>query len=238
MWIIFLVFKGNDLHSGFSPRETKQAHQEWVESQLLPAWDVAGPENRMGFVIYPSGPAIERSAAMNMTPAQMFGNFGAAQPHKLGQRNFATHGQVILGGKDAWANRLGRELVASFWNQLQYCDLDLNIDPDILLQSISYTDKEGAVKRLGPLPYHPCNDAKHLKQWRGYYQWYRMECAATHIPMERCDFHAWQDAINVQEVFSPAERRSFNASVPQAISCVDIEKVVMCKIIDNRVHVF
>jgi hypothetical protein len=221
VWIIFLVFKGNDLHSGFSPRETKQAHQEWVESQLLPAWDVAGPENRMGFVIYPSRPAIEQSAAMNMTPAQMFGNFGAAQPHKLGQLNFATHGQVILGGKDVWAHRLGQELVASFWNQLQYCDLDLNIDPNILLQLISYTDKEGAVK------------------------WYRAECAEIHIPMERSDFCARQEATrihqsttNVQEVFNAAERCSFNASVPKVISCIDIEKVVTCKIIDNRVRVF
>ncbi|KAF8231276.1 hypothetical protein L208DRAFT_1378178 [Tricholoma matsutake] len=39
----------------------------------------------------------------------------------------------------------------------------------------------------------------------------------------------------MQEVFSPAEQRSFNASsVPKAISCVDIEKVVTCKIIDSR----
>jgi hypothetical protein len=198
----------------------------------------------MGFVLYPSSPAIERNAAMNMTPAQMFGNFGAAQPHKIGQRNFATHGQVILGGQDTWANHHGREQVASFWNSLQHCNLDLHIDPDILLQSISYTDKEGIVKRLKPFPYHPSNDDSTIKLWRGYYQWHHMECAAMHIPMEKTDFRARQEAtcihqkaINTQQVFNPAERCSFNTSMPKAISCIDIESVVTCKIVGSSVRV-
>jgi hypothetical protein len=104
MWIIFLLFKGNDIHSGFAPMEDFKDHQEWVESILAPAWDHAGPENRLGYVIYPSGIAIQRSASLNATPSQLFGNFGSLQPRKTGQHTFAKHGHVTLGNQEDWAN--------------------------------------------------------------------------------------------------------------------------------------
>ena len=65
--MIFLAFKGNDIHSGFAPMEDFNDHQKWVDSIVAPAWDSAGPENRIGYVIYPSGPAVQRYAAMNTT---------------------------------------------------------------------------------------------------------------------------------------------------------------------------
>ena len=45
VWIIFLVFKGNDLHSGFAPKEDPDAHQHWVDTTLNDAWNMAGPQN-------------------------------------------------------------------------------------------------------------------------------------------------------------------------------------------------
>ena len=118
--------------------EEIEDHQEWVESIVAPAWDHAGPENRLGYVIYPSGPAIQHNASLNATPSQLFGNFGSAQPHKTGQLTFSKHGQVTLGNQEDWANRMGREAVGSLFNYLAYCNLDLNIDVNELLQKISF----------------------------------------------------------------------------------------------------
>jgi hypothetical protein len=93
-WVTFLVFKGVDLHSEYAPSKDAEAYQAWVDSELSPAWNRAGPQNRLGFVCYPAQAAIQRSAAMNMMPAQKFGNFAAAQPHKMAQSDFVTDGQA------------------------------------------------------------------------------------------------------------------------------------------------
>ena len=86
---MFLAFKDNDIHSGFVPIKDPKDHQQWIDSIIAPAWDHAGPENRIGYIIYPSGPAIQHHATMNATWFQLFGNFGSAQPHKTDQSTFA-----------------------------------------------------------------------------------------------------------------------------------------------------
>ena len=53
VWIVFLVFKGNNLHSGFAPKEDPEAHQRWIETTLNDVWNMAGPQNRVGYVNYP-----------------------------------------------------------------------------------------------------------------------------------------------------------------------------------------
>jgi len=52
VWIIFLVFKGNDLHSGFAPTEDPEAHRRWVQTVLTPLWNMTGEKNRVGYVSY------------------------------------------------------------------------------------------------------------------------------------------------------------------------------------------
>lgn len=186
--MIFLVFKGVDLHSGYAPSESPEAHQAWVDSELSPAWNRAGPQNRLGFVCYPARAATQRNAAMNMTPAQKFGNFASAQPHKTRQSDFATDGVISLGGQDAWANRLGREIIYGMWNQLQQCNLDFDIDLDVILQAISYKNQEDKVTSLKPLPYNPIRDGTKLKLWRGYYAWYYQQCASMDMGIQKWIF--------------------------------------------------
>jgi hypothetical protein len=235
VWIIFLAFKGNDLHSGFAPLDDCDAHQEWVDSIVAPAWDHAGPENRIGYVIYPSSPAIQRNAAMNTTPSQLFGNFGSAQPHKTGQHTFSKHGQVTLGDQEDWANRMGREIISSFFNQLRHCNLDLNLDVSELLQSISFKrNKDGVSVPLQPLPYHPVKDAGQIALYRGYYKHYQMQCLSLHIKIDRKAYANFRDqmrgensAAKAHAVYNLAERQSLAMSLPSSSHPdVEIEEVV------------
>ena len=68
VWIVFLVFKGSDLHSGFAPVEDPQAHQRWVDENVSTAWNVAGPQNRVGYVSYIGSVPSDRLGSINITP--------------------------------------------------------------------------------------------------------------------------------------------------------------------------
>jgi hypothetical protein len=48
--IIFLVFKGNNLHSGFSLMVDPEVEQKW-KVKIQAAWNLAGPKNHAGFVL-------------------------------------------------------------------------------------------------------------------------------------------------------------------------------------------
>jgi hypothetical protein len=128
------------------------------------------------------------------------------------------HGQLTLGNQAAWANRLAREAVSSFWNQLQYCCFDLSIDINDLLQSISFKDKNGQSAFCKALPYHPINDAEKIAHWRGMYQWHRMECALLHLHItkeqyfkQRNQAQQKQKDISALAAFQPTERRSLRS---------------------------
>lgn len=207
---------------------------------------------------YPAAAATQRSAAMNMTPAQTFGNFAAAQPHKKSQTTFSTHGQVALGNKEAWANRLGREMVFSLWNQLQLCNLDLNLRPNELLQQISFTASDGNEIQLKPFAYDPVQDSDKIKLWNGYYKWYQLQCDSMNLSIVKHHFvqrrrirNEAYEAENEQTVFPSSERRSIankhaqqlmtpstdsDVASPKEIPIsIDVEEVLGRKIVNRKV---
>ncbi|KAG6850293.1 hypothetical protein H0H93_015235, partial [Arthromyces matolae] len=168
VWYIALCFKGNDPHGGFAPQETVEDHNNWISSCVSPAWNLVGPQNRVGYVCYPSQAAFQRSAGLNMMPHNPFGNL-TAQPHRKMQTNFASHGEVILGGFEAKSNRLVRELVASFWNGLQSVGAELNMDLDHLMSRIQTTNPS-----------------------TGYHAWYQLECSSTHMNITRNELKTYR----------------------------------------------
>ena len=140
VWIVILVFKGSDLHSGFTPSEDPQTHKCWVEENLSAAWNIAGPQNRVGYVSYIEGVPSDRLGSINISSPTLFGNYGSSQVHKSKQKTFAMHGHSILGGTPVYAERMGREIVANFWNSLQFCDLEFDQDINELMSKISFKD--------------------------------------------------------------------------------------------------
>ena len=193
VWIIFLVFKGNDLHSGFAPKEDPDAHQHWVDTTLNDAWNMAGPQNRVGYVNYPGRVPCQRMGSMNMSPPTLFGNYGSSQAHKAKQKNFSQHGLMTLGGQDSYSNRHAREIVYDFWNALQYCDLDLSLDLAAIFNSLSYKDhKTGTSVSLQPLPFHPKHDENFVRHMLSLYAWHEQEerlfffpLAGSHLSLNR-----------------------------------------------------
>lgn len=181
-----MVFKGNDLHSGFAPKEDPAAHQHWIDTTLNDAWDMAGPQNRVGYVNYPGRVPCQRLGSMNISPSTLFGNYGSSQVHKEKQKNFAQHGLMTLGGQDAYANRHAREIVFDFWNSLQYCDLDLGLDLATLFHSLSYKDnKTGTSMPLQPLPFHPIRDEGFIRHMLSLYAWHEQEERLFSFPLAR-----------------------------------------------------
>ncbi|KAK6995659.1 hypothetical protein R3P38DRAFT_2489699, partial [Favolaschia claudopus] len=171
-WIIHLVFDGTDIHSGFEPSTllTREELKHWVETELETAWRHS-EISRIGLVSYSMRSAHNRDTYMSMTPSVRFGNCGPELPPKQRFRDYATHGQEILGGQEAWANRMGRELVAQLWNGLQQCNLDLGVDVDTLSQSISFKGPEGNSVQLEPLPLHPLLDREKISRMRSQFEY-------------------------------------------------------------------
>ncbi|KAF6742657.1 hypothetical protein DFP72DRAFT_1081679 [Ephemerocybe angulata] len=73
VWIIWLCFKGNDIHGGFAPLEMEAQCREWLKS-LFMLWDRLSPYNRLGFVCYCTKVTMDRVSGLNMLPPGMFGN--------------------------------------------------------------------------------------------------------------------------------------------------------------------
>jgi hypothetical protein len=237
------------MHSGFAPTEDADKHHQWVESQLSTAWDHAGPENRQGYVLYQTNAATNRDAGMNVSPQQIFGNFGTMQPYRSQQSTFTSDGFSSLGGEHGWANQMGREMVLCLHNQLHWANLKLDIDLNTILNSISYTSIDGREVSLEPLLYHPIHNKSLVMKYLSYYSHLLSECTAMYIHIERHGFKQWQiqnqiqiDTAAMEQAFKPTERRCIVPSLAEAsmddTNTFDIESVVGRKIVNGRVNTF
>lgn len=152
--IVFLVFKGNDPHSGFSPSINVEVCQAWIEAynKVDALFRRAGPQNRCVYIDYGSMAATVRLAPMSFCPSLRFINDGAPLTRRAKQLNFAAHGAVVLGDAHARANRLGRELAYGYWNGLQHCNLRLKVPIDTFLSQVEYLDEDGVPHAFDPSP--------------------------------------------------------------------------------------
>jgi hypothetical protein len=112
----------------------------------------------------------------------LFGNYGSNQVHKLKQKTFAMHGQNIFGGTSAYAERMGREIVGNFWNSLQFCDLEFDLDINELMSKISFKDPQtNSQVGLGPLPFNPQQDREAIEHYLRLYVWHKREALLFHV---------------------------------------------------------
>ncbi|KAJ7698284.1 hypothetical protein B0H17DRAFT_1129809 [Mycena rosella] len=204
-WALYLFFDGVDIHTGIGATTTysRAEFKQWMEADLEMAWN-RSELWRMGIVQYASRSAHSRDTYMFMTPSVRFGNCAPEQHHLAIQRDFATHGQEILGGQEPWANRMGREIIYAFWNKLQLCNLDLGIDLNKIIQSISFKDKDSHDIPLQPLPFHPVDDAKHIALYRGYFEYYRQQCAHMRLNIGKHQFLRFRESLR-NDTYDPVE---------------------------------
>lgn len=136
-WIIFILFKGVDIHARTEAKEDETAHLAWVNGELDAAWKLASPQNRVGYVNYLGRLSSHRQGSMNASPPTGFGNYDVHLPHKARQQNFATHGGATLGPPAAYANHMAREAIYDFYNALCLSGLDFNLDLNDIMKAIS-----------------------------------------------------------------------------------------------------
>ncbi|KAF9528572.1 hypothetical protein CPB83DRAFT_894357 [Crepidotus variabilis] len=241
-WIVFLVFKGTDLHSGFEPVEDREDHEKWVNGALDSAWHLAGPQNRLGFVNYPSRLAADRTGSLNATPATGFGNYGSSGQHKAVQQDFATHGGATLGSVDEYANRMAREAVFNFYNTLSLCNLDLNTDLNDLMASISIRDPQSGDKiNMRPLPFNPQTDDKVIRDKISFYLWHREECRLFYRRVTKQDLARYREQLAALENETAVTTTNIDnqdvLELPSGDGPLNIEAVVKVKRI-NSMRVF
>ena len=97
--ILFMVFKGNDLHSGRAPYAAKAMFDTWVkELEATLATQGLSIISRQMYVVYPSRAANQRDGSLMVTPRNIFGNGGPKPSLKdTAVLNYAQHGRHILG---------------------------------------------------------------------------------------------------------------------------------------------
>ncbi|KAJ6505142.1 hypothetical protein C8R45DRAFT_1181159 [Mycena sanguinolenta] len=193
-WAVHIVFDGTGIHGGTGTETalSKEEFLKWVETELETAWKHSYL-SQIVVVQYAMKTAHNRNTHMSMTPSIRFGNIGPELP--TGLRDFATHGQDILGGQEPWANRMGREIVFGFWHQLQLCNLDLGIDIDDLMQRIMFQNSTGDQVHLKPLPFHPVRDTEIIAQKRGHFEYLRQRYLKMRIFIEKWRFVQFRKAL-------------------------------------------
>lgn len=193
--LVFLVFKGNDVHSGYAPTEDPADHRDWIANNLSCAWNLAGPQNRIGYVNYSGRVPCQRLGSMNFSPPTLFGNFGSSQAYKDKQKNFAQHGCGTLGGQDVYANRMGREIVFNLWNSLQYCNLDLELSLSDLFERLSYKDQSNTSVKLKPLPIEPVREQALIQKMLSLYAWHQQEADLFFIRLSKTSLSSYKEKM-------------------------------------------
>ena len=201
---MFLVFRGNDLHSGFAP--SKVALDNEAIDALQQVYDSS--VNRVFYVVFPNMNGSSRHSTMAISPPSHFGNQGAYVAHKAQSLNFSEHGQHILGTVDDAKNRLGRDFVRLFSNQLEVAGLRLKMPLNDLLDNITYQSENGEDVALMPQPYDIFKDADYIRTWRGYFQFHRQHCQDYLIRITKGQYQRMQKYLCSGQATEPHTSRS------------------------------
>jgi hypothetical protein len=205
---VFLLIKGNDLHTGISPSVDPSKREKFFEDLDALGMHV-GPENRIVYVSYPNRPACTREAQLSLTRPLTFGNHGAPVAYKLKHLNFADHGRHILGDARSYYNRMAREAVYMYWNFCQYTGL-ISEDPFEMIKKMTYTDEAEETCHCEPPQYHPIRDAEEIAQLRGRYQWHKQTAAMHRIVVLKKDLLFRQKALTGVSKSTTARKKNLH----------------------------
>ncbi|KAJ7734871.1 hypothetical protein B0H16DRAFT_1577418 [Mycena metata] len=198
-WIVFLVFRGNDLHSGFSPTMPPIPRSE--VNDLLRAPGVI----RVVYVNYPSRVATTRSGSMSMTPATNFGNYGSTSAAKAEQRHYSDATSTpIFSSVRVQANWLAREAAQNFQNALAWSGLKLNVGMTKLLSSMSYNDPQLGETHVEAPVFDLELHKDQMSRWWRFYEWHRYLCKKYLILITKDEFRTAQAQLASYTMDAPA----------------------------------
>jgi hypothetical protein len=241
--VLYLIFRGNDLHSGFAPTYSTKLHQEWIDKEaVLSLINLVDPQNRAFLVNYPTEVGNSRAASLSVTPPLHFMNQGAPISHKIRQKNFAQHGETILGTPHARYNRLGREIIWAALNAMTIAGLKLSIPSSDLFKMVTFEDS-GNTQSLEPPPFSLDANASYVQKMRCLFAWYRNQQERYLIRVTKDAYQTVQACIRLQRLegtdnFPVSERRTISFPIHRTDAEVAgnlIEKVLNRQIVDGEV---
>ncbi|KAJ7716201.1 hypothetical protein B0H16DRAFT_1614389 [Mycena metata] len=198
-WIVFLVFRGNDPHPGFSPTMPPILQSE--VNDLLRAPGVI----RVVYVNYPSRVATTRSGSMSMTPTTNFGNYGSTSAVKAEQRHYSDATSTpIFSSVRVQANWLAREAVQNFQNALAWSGLKLNVGMTKLLTSMSYNDPELGETHVEAPVFDLELHKDQMSRWWHFYEWHKDLCKKYLILITKDEFRMVQKQLASYMADAPA----------------------------------
>ena len=195
-WVIFLVFRGNDVHGGTSPIGNQTTMSAWLED-LSPLYDKAGPVNRAVYVHYSGAVPCTRIAPTLVTPPVVFGN-SAAVDYTSEYQTLSGHGLGIFGSKTALSNHLGKEAIFALHNTLRKSGLHLNMDLGDLMARITFEDEQGDSKALLPPPFDPVRDGATIELKRAWYSWFLSQLQAQAIRITKHQMKIARDKLKAK----------------------------------------
>ncbi|KAJ8075902.1 hypothetical protein PM082_021534 [Marasmius tenuissimus] len=89
--VFFLLFKGNDIHSGTAPTTDDHAWDDFI-GQITPLFSHVGSENRVVYVMYPNRHCARRDAGVSVTKDVGFGSTQTPRDHTIAEEGFPTLG--------------------------------------------------------------------------------------------------------------------------------------------------
>jgi hypothetical protein len=206
--VFFLLFKGNDVHSGGAPCTNAEDWENFVEDLQTLYNYVVGEENRVVFVLYPSRAAFHREAGMAMTGRNGFGNEeGVSAKTKEKPHTFADDAFSLF-CHDTHKVYMCRERFMMDFNQA--------LDSGISLPSEMpfYLDLDNNVIPMPPLP-HPINDAAWFDRMRALYCRIHHNNLRYFLSMSRSEFQNRQKKLetNLKKLHQGATTQSLDMPV-------------------------
>ncbi|KZV60256.1 hypothetical protein PENSPDRAFT_694413 [Peniophora sp. CONT] len=138
--IIFLMFKGTDLHGGTAPM-TPQAFVGRIEDEIAQKFSDPQSVNRVMLVGFPQREHNQRTAASAVTAPVAFGNRAPMSSTENPPQNYAEDGRHLLGNQADFMNRMRREIVNQAHDMAMLAGFH-DFDPNHFLSALRYTPVE------------------------------------------------------------------------------------------------
>ncbi|KAF9048078.1 hypothetical protein BDZ89DRAFT_1127035 [Hymenopellis radicata] len=186
---LFLVFKGNDLHSGTAPTVDDSVKQQFLDD-LAALYNNAGDQNRCVFMAYPNRTSVDRSVPVAATGATGLGNDSVL---KDGQdatiHNYARDGRPSLGSTVSHMTRLLWEDHARSWNaRVQYAACQTEFETRVHLI-------DGSIIEIPPPPLHPVHNFQYIKFMRASYKHLHLDNEEYYMRVDKKSYYAATDRI-------------------------------------------
>ncbi|KAF7371391.1 hypothetical protein MSAN_00775600 [Mycena sanguinolenta] len=243
-YILFAVFKGQDIHTGTAPTYVKQRKEamEQFKTDLVYLFTQFGIQVRAAYVAYPSNTATSRSAQIMYTPSLGFVDRPADIRSEIRQY-YLTHGDTVLGDSYARANRIAREGAYAVKNYFLQARIDLGQSVDDILAKATYTDENGIVQHLDPVPINVEDDRAYdiLCLYRRYFAWWMDVISTYSLGLTKPQFIKRQEAVKQaiagfgqRPKVLPTERQLVSKPRPTTFTSNQVE--LIDRIISRELH--